>query len=284
MAGKIYTGVNNKAVNPRSIYVGSNNIARKVSAAYIGDSNNIARKVWPLSFLPNGYRQFKYIQLGGLGSGSIDISDEFNTDRFPRIIINFSVAELFEASYSYSAASVNLIHANYETDQEFPSYDPDLYYPKTIIYSFAVTNRNRFSFEFDNDIAGESADIDWSSNATEGLLLNTTYTLDFLNGTDIYLYNTVGYYSVASHNKIVSSVNKQIGKAKIESSSFDLFGTGDISKKGLVNIFDVKIYSGTTLIGDFYPAQRVSDSSYGFYEMINRIFYKHAGAAPGPEI
>ena len=253
MTGKLYAGVNNKAVIPRTIYVGVNNIARKVSAAYVGDENNRAKKIWPVNILPNGFKQLEYIDAS---TTPVDLHNEVRAEIDPRVIMSFEITQAPGRAYSYD--QILLIYASYD-NVYLSHYNYNFYcIPEYFIFGH------------------KSPVSEWQSgvtNQTEGILLNKLYTLDFFPGDGIYLYNVEGYYSVSSHNKLVSIPQRYSGSDE-ENNIFNLFQVNDTyAAAAHAKLYGAVIYNGSTIIKDLYPARRVSDGAYGFYDTVDRLFY-----------
>lgn len=255
MAKNVFVGVNNIAKRPSNIYVGVDNKARRVKEAYVG-VDGIAKKVWPSSVLPNGYTQLEYIDM------CLYMTDS-NATLNTRIIMSFSLARAY---FGYGA---RLFSGNFGTaasagDElviyraEIPQYVSD--YFKFSYYKQVLSSNWPYSQEY-------------RTNTSEGLLTYTDYTIDFLNGNNIYLYNSEGYYSISSHNYI-GSFTKQTPKSG-STKELGFFGPGFGSGDGSIGkAYYIKVYNGSTLIRNFYPCYRNSDKYLGYYDMVNRIFYQ----------
>ena len=273
MTGKLFVGVNNKAVLPRSIYAGVNNIARKVSAAYVGDENNRAKKIWPVSVLPNGFKQLEYIDAS---TTAVDLRNEVRAEVDPRIIMSFEMTQAPGRAYSYD--TLYFINGYYYSRNseyaELTRYEYDFY-----------CIPNYFIFGHNSPVS------EWKSggtNSTEGILLNKLYTLDFFPGDGIYLYNIEGYYSVSSHNKLVSIPQRYSGSAE-NTNVLELFKVNDTyAAAAHAKLYGAVIYDGSTIIKDLYPARKVSDGVYGFYDTVDRLFYPTLSSSHtiniGPEV
>ena len=135
---------------------------------------------------------------------------------------------------------------------------------------------------------------EWEAGATnrsEGVLLNKLYTLDFFPGNGIYLYNVEGYYSVSSHNKL-ASISQRYDGNEGSNRNFKLFNAYNRYPEHVngphAKLYGAVIYDGSTMIKDLYPARRVSDGIYGFYDTVDRLFYPTLSANYtiniGPEI
>lgn len=62
------------------------------------------------------------------------------------------------------------------------------------------------------------------------------------------------------------------------SQTIGLFTRGtDNWSSGQVRIYDAKIFSSSTLVRNFYPVIRNSDSVVGMYDTVNNVFYANAG-------
>ena len=271
MTGKLYAGVNNKAVIPRTIYAGVNNIARKVSAAYVGDENNRAKKIWPVSVLPNGFKQLEYIDAS---TTAVDLRNEVRAKIDPRVIMSFEITQTPGSAYSYD--SLYFISGSYYTQGPQEQIRQE--------YNFYCIP-GYFLFDHESPV---SERVGGNTNLTEGILLNKLYTLDFFPGDGIYLYNVEGYYSVSSHNKLVSIPQRYSG-SDTSSNRFDLFEVNDTyAAAAHAKLYGAVIYDGSTIIKDLYPARRVSDGVYGFYDTVDRLFYPTLGAGHtiniGPEV
>lgn len=269
MTGRTFVGANNKSVIPRRTYTGVNNIARKVSAAYVGDENNRAKKIWPVSVLPNGFKQLEYIDAS---TTPVNLEHEINPRIDPRITMSFEMTQTPGKAYSYDFL--------YFIDAEYYDYSTSTRYE----FEFCCIP-NYFMF------AHESNNSDWQSDGTnisEGVLLNKLYTLDFFPGDGIYLYNEDGYYSVPSHNKLIS-IPVRGNDSVSEGTKFDLFRVKDTyAPAAHAKLYGAVIYDGSTIIKHLYPARRVSDGVYGFYDTVDRLFYPTLSSGHttniGPEV
>lgn len=302
MAGKIYVGDgSNKAKKPSKIYVGgSDNKAHLVKAVYVGDSSNKARKVWPTSILPNGYTQLEYL---GIKTGGINPGMDYST--YPRIVIEFMVPSNASA---YGASSI--IHMYKDTlytenpGSDWPTYNTD----ESYYSSFNVTTYDISLFEqiidskqgtlYGPDEGYYVKNNVVYANQTEGTLKNTKYIVDYRNNQNVYLYNSEGYYSISSHNLLYSGLtNHTFGNrnyAFVDSYDFVILGQdrgmgSDIpSSHRSCNIYSCLMYNDSTLIRNFIPSYRNSDNKLGFYDTVNRVFYKAGGdktyAANDPDL
>lgn len=272
MAKNILVGVNNIAKKPSNIYVGVDNKARKVKAVYVG-VNGIARQCWPAGILPNSYTQFEYID-GRCGLIYADV----NPLSYPRIVVDLSVLD----NHTYGGAFI-------EADYDYNNYNPDTgegwqtTWRVTYEAAFFLTSYMGNSFHFmyaaeqleQSGYYPDNYDYYYSfdSNSSEGVLKNTRYKVDFFNGgKSVYLYNSEGYYSTASHNLIgdmssKASITNQYGSPYTRYlNSIKLFGNDGV-------FYGAKFYNGSTLIRDYYPCYRNSDHAMGYYDLVDKIFY-----------
>lgn len=272
MAKNVLVGVNNIAKKPSNIYVGVDNKARKVKAVYIG-VNGIARQCWPAGILPNSYTQFEYID-GSCGR----INADLDPLTYPRIVVDFSMITI-------DSRKVGEIIGGYYYNNEY-NYDTHQGWENSWIItycaSFGLTASKINAFEFiytgdQLDETGYYGDDQYytlfTSNTSEGILLNSKYTLDFFNNNGVYLYNLEGYYSIASHNYINSITQKaSISNRKTNPTTNDDYNYIKLFGPGMI-VYGCKIYQGNTLVRDYYPCYRNSDKYMGYYDLVNRVFY-----------
>ena len=296
MAGQTYIGNSSgKAVVPRKIYGGVDNVAREVKAVYVGDSNNKAKLVWRSSVVPNGYTQLEYIDFGY----PVEIRDYIGYDLFPRIVIDFSMTDISinltdnsdryvmygTNHYNYALSGVMFVNLEGEKNSGDPEHGyryaaqfgaVDNYSVRELFYAHVSV----YNIDEDDDIFLKTK----VSDSTEGILLNTGYTLDFFTGTNIKLFNSEGYYSISSHNTLISDAKPTISGYKLY-FGYILHYCGWHGK-----VYSAKVYSGSTLKMDLIPSKRKSDNSYGYYDLVNRIFFKtidsnnNYGKNIGPEL
>lgn len=258
MTKNVLVGVNNVAKKPKNIYVGVDGKARRVKAAYVG-VNGIAKQVWPAGVLPNTHTQLEYLD-SAMCIRNIGVQPVTN----PRVIIEFSV----NGSLEYNGVQ-SYINADQTIDGDSTSY---------VYYGFSISNSagssNGFSFTYSKTINYEQTYSKYfNSNETEGILSDTTYRVDFLNGNNVYLYNTEGYYSIASHNLLGSFTKQSISNPSSE-YRFMLFGQARNYRKGFGKIFYAQVYNGSTLIRNLYPCYENRNKYLGYYDIVNRLFYE----------
>lgn len=270
MSGKTYIGVNGKAVLPKKIYVGVDGKAREVKAAYVG-VNGIAKQIYPNSILPNGYTQLEYVDIGT----GVYLENYVKNDLFPRIILKFSVTshpskivdrDAVEWVYGYSNISNNTLHYGFYT-----RYDYRTFIARVTARDYSESGSE---YEFDKEVY---------TNGDEGILIDSPYILDFYNGSNINLYNSEGYYSVASHNNLISNA-KPSGIYGTSLRDCWLFVKGPDEPNVHAKLFGAEIYSGSALKVNLVPAKRNSDNHYGFYDTINKIFHDTNGDGSGYNI
>lgn len=255
MAKSIFVGVNGVARKPKAIYVGVNGVAKKVKAVYVG-VNNVAKKVYPGGIVPSNYTQLSYLDIR-FQIENVGVQASIH----PRIIIEFSII----GGLNYNNTAI-FLDGMARTDAG--SY---------ISYNFAAShNISGFVSGYSKWITPK-ADADYykeiRTNTTEGRLLNTNYKLDFLNGNNVYLYNSEGYYSISSNN-LIGNYTKQSTPTdgSISENRIQLFGAW-YETFSFAKIFNTKMYNGSTLIRDLYPCYRNSDQYLGYYDNVNKLFY-----------
>lgn len=266
MSGKTYIGVNGKAVLPKKIYVGVDGKAREVKAAYVG-VNGIAKQIYPNSILPNGYTQLEYVDIGT----GVRLENYVTNDLFPRIILKFSVT-------SHPSKTVDRDAVRWVTGYS-------LYSNSSLEYGFYTRYDYRTFIARVQAYTGSSTDFDKEvyTNYNEGILIDSPYILDFYNGSNINLYNSEGYYSVASHNNLISNA-KPSGTYGTSLRNCWLFYKGPDRPDVHAKLFGAEIYSGSVLKVNLVPAKRNSDNHYGFYDTINKIFHDTNGDGSGYNI
>ena len=277
MAKNIFVGVNGVARKPKAIYVGVNGVARRVKSVYVG-VNGVARKVYPGGVVPNSYTQFAYID-GYCGHIYTDV----NPLSYPRIVIDFSIL-------SGQIKSGILFDALYDFNNHNPDTGEGLKDTWTVSYGASVPyNSPPFHFYFygyglDDDGYYQSDwpyDYNFDSNSSEGVLNDTRYKLDFFNGNGVYLYNSEGYYSIASHN-LVNSISSKPSLTNKYGSPYTNYNNA-IRMFGVGVVYGAKMYNGNTLIRDYYPCYRNSDHRMGYYDLVNKIFYSCRRGSPDNE-
>ena len=282
MAKNIFVGVNGVARKPKAIYVGVNGVARRVKSVYVG-VNGVAKQVYPGGVVPNNYTQFAYID-GRCGFIYADV----NPLSYPRVVIDFSVFD--DHAYGGTLVDTYYYHNDYNSDtgENWETAWILLYYASYFMTSYMGNCFNFFySAEQIDPNTGYFPDesnyyTEFKSNASEGVLKNTRYKLDFLNGNGVYLYNSEGYYSIASHNLVgnissKASITNQYGSPyNSYQNGIRLFGNDGV-------IYGAKMYNGNTLIRDYYPCYRNSDHYMGYYDSVNKIFYKCRSGTPDRE-
>lgn len=266
MSGKTYIGVNGKAVLPKKIYVGVNGKAREVKAAYVG-VNGIAKQIYPNFILPNGYTQLEYVDIGTV----VQLENYVENDLFPRIILKFSITS--NPSKTVEDHAVYWIDCRGDTSIG------------TLDYGFYTRNDYRGFMAQVRVFSGSSTIFDKYkyTNYDEGVLIDSPYILDFYNGSNINLYNSEGYYSVASHNNLISNAKPSVS-SNANLQLCWLFYKGRERPDIHAKIYGAEIYSGSALKVNLVPAKRNSDNNYGFYDTVNKIFHRTNGDGTGYNI
>ena len=262
-------GVNNIAKKPNKIYSGVNNIAKEVKEIYIGDANGIAKKVWPMSSIPDDrYQSLSYLGYSN-GSFNFEIPD-YIVDYNTRVVCKFKLLQetypSYGTTYWYHVFSIG----QYDTGEGMPVYYSDEQNQSGFYYTIRLNN-NQFLFRFEQanwyDDNPNYYKTNLFSTKTENFITNDIYTIDFNNNHKVYVYNNTGYYSIASHNLI--------GTFEPLHTSFNVFRPEVYGKSRffLCNsiIYSLKIYDGSTLIKDYVPCYRISDNLAGFYDLLNRV-------------
>lgn len=257
MAKNVLVGVNNIAKKPRNIYVGVDGKARRVKEVYAG-VDGIAKKVWPSSVLPNRYTQLEYLDMGIF----IDINDGI-AQLNPRIITEFT---LFVRK---SRDGIVILSGDFRNTNSPETYAT---YSFTVPSTTTSIDSSPFRLQVHRSVIGTEQ---WESfvfdtNASEGILLDTVYRIDFYNGNNAYLYNTEGYYSIVSHNYLCSAPKHSV--SSVNRDTLRLFGSKTNPSVG--KAFYIKIYNGATPIRDLYPCYRDSDHYLGYFDIVNQIFYQ----------
>ena len=254
MAKNIFVGVNSVAKKPKYIYVGVNGVAKRVTAAYVG-VNGVARKVWPAGVVPNNYTQLEYLDLTCYIE-DIGISTTVN----PRIVMEFTFVNSFDFQGTQTLFRANALNEYAGSDY--------------ITYMARVSESDDTLFRI--GYYGTSYDKSILSNASEHILLNTRYKLDFLNGNNVYLYNSEGYYSIASHNLLGSFTKQTIPSSQSRyEDNIQLGGVTDGYNRGhYAQCYGIKMYNGSTLIRDLYPCYTNNYKYLGYYDLVDKIFFE----------
>lgn len=270
MAKNILVGVNNIAKKPKNIYVGVNNKARKVKAVYVG-VNGIARQAWPTSRIPSTrYTELEYTDgsIGWLEPVELPLS-------YPRIVITFSCPVIsFGSNWVGTLISAECDNYDYDPASDYTKYiagrkSISYHFTTDFWYDTAEFTCGLFEYTIGSD-GYSTGTYDWHPTFnTEGTLQDTIYRLDWMNGNNVYFYNSEGYYSVASHN-LLGSPQKRYLTYMDEYHKGHLYILNGRSCK----IFSCQMYNGSTLIHDYVPSYRNSDLVLGYYDLIDNTFYQ----------
>lgn len=247
MSKGIYVGVDNKARKVKNIYVGVDDKARKVKAAYVG-VGGVARQVWPTSRIPDpGYTELEWCFPG---QAVLDAQVFYNT----RIVMDFEVPTDITSS-DFDDGIIRAYFYTNDTDYRMDGYE--------VWYGGSNTSNGYFKF-IDCYTYTEAA----TSNIQEGLIKGNRYIFDLNNNNNFYIYSKVGYYSVSGNN-LVTTINIR----NREPSQRDYVHFGDNIDGAPIHLYDLKIYRGSSLVGDYVPCKRISDDKMGLYNLISRIFF-----------
>ncbi len=121
----------------------------------------------------------------------------------------------------------------------------------------------------------------WRSSPT-GIATDTArHVFDLANGA-LYLDGVLFSTTNTLGNTALSSQTMYLFASRIEwNPKIDYYGS--------MEIYSCRIYDGSSIVRDFVPARRVSDSALGLYDLRNNTFYPNkgtgsftAGAEPTP--
>ena len=136
---------------------------------------------------------------------------------------------------------------------------------KILIGSRASSNRFWVDFDYNNGnkrIYGGFGNIDNIGN----YVLDTDYEIDFnYNGTKKVITNGVSYDLTGTFDS-TGSLPMYIFRANYSSPI-----------AGNFKVYYCQIYNGTTLVRDFIPCIRNSDSVVGLYDLVSKTFFTNAG-------
>ena len=273
MAGKTFVGVNGVSRKPKAIYVGVNGVARKVKAAYVG-VNGVARKVWPANLIPDD----SYMSLPLVGCNGTDLIEariETGLAPFPknRVVLEFMLCTA--PNYNSSDSSSPTYISNYSllgcSSYAIPTGIADTSYicPNDFFIKY---NRNtqKITFCARYGVYVTTGNVTTlSSNADEGILVNTKYKVDFMNNNKVYLYCDKGFYSIASNN-LLGTFNVNWAHSNGGDNNMRLM----FPLRNDYRFYSAKIYNPSgTLIRDYIPGYRISDNKVGLYDLVQKIFY-----------
>ena len=94
---------------------------------------------------------------------------------------------------------------------------------------------------------------------TEKHIINVSKGNFVLDGTSIYTFNDGTFY--ANYNITLFALN----------------ASGVIQNNSLMKLYSCKIWNGKTLVRDFVPALRKSDSKVGLYDKVTQTFFSNQG-------
>lgn len=282
MTGRTFVGANNKSVIPRRTYIGINNIARKVSAAYVGDENNKAKKIWPVSVLPSEFQQLEWITFKSNDAAFVTYVKFFDQ---PRIVMTFEIPDPgFYGQYGY-------LFGYYSGGERFDKNNNSILYH--IMESRLYSSRG---FRIEHGFNTE--DFQKDTNLNEKYLTDALYMIDFNNlnagMSQYYLYCEKGYYSIPKNNLIGShakydySILRDEYRQREDAADYiNLLNNREAYHYEFeYSINPIKFYhctmydnSGDTsgdIIHDYYPCYRKSDNKIGLYDYTDRIFLPNA--------
>lgn len=98
----------------------------------------------------------------------------------------------------------------------------------------------------------------------------SAYSISFNATTDTPYTITVSSSKFTVNNTTVST--STLGPIN---TTLKLFWGG--SRIGSFKLYSTKVYNGNTLVGNYIPVQRVSDSHYGLYDLVTNTFYGNNG-------
>lgn len=88
--------------------------------------------------------------------------------------------------------------------------------------------------------------------------------------------NTNNVWSIDSSNITVSPNSSDFSKNGGNLYLFSVNNGGNYNKASM-KLYSCKIYNNGTLVRDFIPAKRTSDSKCGLWDRVNKVFYSNAG-------
>lgn len=109
-----------------------------------------------------------------------------------------------------------------------------------------------------------------ASQYTSGAVVNTRYVLS-------YNYQNDRAFKVDGVSKLTFSGSPSVGSntAWLFNVHNPSWGTGYGAS---MRLYSCQMYTGATLVRDFVPCYRKSDSVIGLYDLVNDIFYTNAGS------
>lgn len=239
--GNVFLGINGKANEVNSIFIGdSNNKAQQVLDLYYGIENKAIQIPLSNPILPKEYQQVKYIESTG-----VQYIDTEVPIKMPIKVI----AEL-EWPIDTSTGIKCFIGAtggtNYSVCPIVTSYsDPDFKIGMRYVYSIGS---NKYIANFD-----------------------TKYKIDSLikkNEQHIYINDDNTWENSAS-NDIQKSINMYMFAENINNNNINFYAK--------VKMYSTKIYVNNSLTRNFYPCYRKQDNVIGLYDLVNNVFYINNG-------
>lgn len=266
MAGKIYIGVSNIATSPKKIYAGVNGIAKEIKAIYVGDSNGIARKVFPNSLIPDIYQRVEYIQSAAGFDAQGYIETNYQPNNYTRIV----------AKYSDQGPIGQGISVFSYLQEAQPSQSIEYYH---FGFGSTVLPNNQYNAILSPTMSFGSAhnssyfSADWYRY---GGNYNLPYVYD-LNNHGNMIFDNISLTSSNIVNFYQSNSTIVIFGRKIVNTNNEV--TLMDYNFGIKRLYYFKIYNNyDTLVRNFYPCYRKSDRTPGLYEIISGTFYTNAVA------
>ena len=141
------------------------------------------------------------------------------------------------------------------------------------IFGVALNNGCYYGINLHRNLVFE---VYWGNSGTKALMSNTPYALD----TQIYnlRFNVNNSKKVYVDSTQVCDLTTFSSNPSSNSYSIYLFRlNGDYTQYISSKLYKCKMYDNTTIVRNFIPVERQSDSKPGLYDTVNNVFYTNSG-------
>lgn len=284
----LYIGVNGVPKKIKKMYVGVNGISKEIKKGYIG-VNGIPKLFYQNNILPDRYQQIEYLGADIANSVNFQISTGvIGRTVDPRIVCKFKVTNT-------GGGSLNVFKCGKFSPNDNKGKSISLWFGSDqgsyqTLGSNGIqgvsTQYNNFLILYDNSVQRwDSSGYTTTPYYVDSRYYNTypcneriskyyTYIVDYNNKSNntarFYLYADDGYFSIPSHNLLVSWSTPSF----YPDDSAYVFMAPDWRANGVVLYYSLKMYDTSgNCIRNFYPCRDLNTNYYGFYDFQNKVFY-----------
>lgn len=211
-----------------------------------------------------------------------DVGEQIDTSD---ILLSHSLPDTYQQVEYLASSGTQYINTN---------ISPDNYTSLDIVYkdtsatgsNYVVGSRNASSSTINYAVSGASATLAISSTFN-----GSSYTLPYTRSTDNmhHIYQNVEYNQSSGYRLYTSATNLTTSATSTgytsyssgvaaQAAAFHVFGfnSGNIHRG--MQLYQLRIWKSGSLVGEFVPCYRVSDSVAGLYNLVDGSFHTNLGS------